>query len=107
MENMLTMHFFNLFCVDNKVGKRLNTGNNVFATQLMLCYNSGMSVRRLQVFYLFYNTPSIQRKKRGPAICLGGQTHLLYSTMSGSQMCLDGMRSFLMPSYFSGSHLSL
>lgn len=33
---MLTMHFFNLFCVDNKVGKRLNTGNNVFATQLML-----------------------------------------------------------------------
>lgn len=33
--------------------------------------------------------------------------YLLYRTISGSQMSLEGIRSLLMPSYFAGSHDNL
>lgn len=68
---MLTVHFFNFFCVYNKVRIYFNTGNDVFGTQLMLCCNSGMSVHRLEIF-LFYSALSIHctKKKVQPFICV-------------------------------------
>lgn len=44
--------------------------------------------------YLFFRRPS-------------SDAYLLYRTISGSQMCLEGMRILWMPSYFAGSHDNL
>lgn len=46
-------------------------------------------------------------------LCEGGEVascsdaYLLYRTISGSQMCLEGIRSLSIPSYFAGSHDNL
>lgn len=56
-----------------------------------------------------YKSHKLNSEKQPNLSRLGSNLHtyLLQSTISGSQISLEGIRNFLMPSYFSGSHLNL